>query len=78
MEDNDYNFETFYEDLTETLICGHYKDVVEMISETDHELDEILQTLCVNVGLDKTMTLLRVMQNEGYLVINKNYKDKKD
>lgn len=78
MEDNDYNFETFYEDLTETLICGQYKDVVEMISKTDHELDEILQTLCVNVGLDKTMTLLRVMQNEGYLVINKNYKDKKD
>jgi hypothetical protein len=77
-KDDVYKFETFCEDLAETLICGQYKDAVEMISKTNYELDEIMQSLCISVGVGKTMTLLCVMQNEGYILLNKNYKDKKD
>ena len=79
MEENDvYEFETFIEDLSETIICGQYKYAVEMISETYFELQNIIQDLTRLIEISKVTTLLGVMQNEGYLVINKNYKDKKD
>ena len=79
MEENDvYEFETFIEDLSETIICGQYKDAVEIISKTDYELDNIIQNLTLLIGIGKATTLLSVMQNEGYIVLNKNYKDKKD
>ena len=71
--DSTYTIDDLADDLYEPIICGQYKEAIKMIAEHNYELDQLLGTLLVLIGIGKVMTLIAVMQNEGYIVIDKDY-----